>query len=166
MLVLIDKLLTPYEDYEEFYRTCSSILNTFARMAQFTPAGTTFVNEAISITKKKVCTTYAIYQLKKTAQASTADPGAPLSPSSSFIGQLDLSISGFTFIKQISKGHFARVFLCQKNTTKDRFAIKVVPKSFLEEKENIKKHILHEKDFLFQISSPFVAKICMYFFWE
>ena len=162
MILLIDKLLAQYDDYEKFYQTCSSVLNTFARMVPFTKTGSTFINKAISITKKKVCTTYAIYQLKKNAQTSTADPGAPLSPSNSFVGQLDLGISGFTFIKHVNDGHFARVFLCKKNITGDIFAIKVVPKIFLEEKKNIKKHILHEKDFLFQISSDFVAKICMY----
>ena len=163
VIVLIDKLMSQYQDYDQFYKIYASVLTTLTRMAPYSPkADSPLIAEIIALTKKKVIQTYYSYQFKKDAQTSTVDCDEPLNPSSSFVGQAEPSIADFVFLKQISAGAFARVFLCGKKSTKDIFAVKAVPKKFLKQKENLKTHILHEKDFLFHLSSEYIVKICMY----
>ena len=65
-------------------------------------------------------------------------------------------ISDFEFVKRISRGAFARVFLAKKKSTKDIFAIKVTPKSSLKEKNQVKR-VLAEKDILLQFSNPHIV---------
>ena len=49
-------------------------------------------------------------------------PSAQSAPTAAF-GSLD--IQDFTMLKPISRGSFGRVYLAQKNTTLDKYAIKV-----------------------------------------
>lgn len=72
------------------------------------------------------------------------------------------TIADFNFIKRISKGAYASVFLATKKTTGDIFAIKVTPKSSLKQKNQVRR-ILIEKDILLQFSNPFIVTFCMYF---
>lgn len=63
------------------------------------------------------------------------------------------NISDFIFLKRISSGAFARVFLARKKKTGDIYAIKVIPKSSLTLKNQVKR-IMAEKDILLQFSNP------------
>ena len=65
-------------------------------------------------------------------------------------------ISDFDFLKRISSGAFARVFLAKKKVTGDIYAIKVIPKSSLSMKNQVKR-ILAEKDILLQFSNPYIV---------
>lgn len=71
------------------------------------------------------------------------------------------TIAEFDFIKRISRGAFASVFLAKKKKTGDIFAIKVTPKDSLKQKNQVRR-ILVEKDILFQFSNPFIVTFCMY----
>lgn len=77
--------------------------------------------------------------------------------------QKKTTIADFNFIKRISKGAYASVFLATKKSTGDIFAIKVTPKSSLKQKNQVRR-ILIEKDILLQFSNPFIVTFCMYFF--
>ena len=77
--------------------------------------------------------------------------------------QIIISINDFDFIKRISRGAYARVFLTKKKTTGDIFAIKVLPKSELTQKNQVKR-VLAEKDILLQFNNPFLVDFCMYFY--
>lgn len=74
--------------------------------------------------------------------------------------QKKTTIADFNFIKRISKGAYASVFLATKKTTGDVFAIKVTPKSSLKQKNQVRR-ILIEKDILLQFSNPFIVTFCM-----
>ena len=74
--------------------------------------------------------------------------------------QKKTTIADFNFIKRISKGAYASVFLATKKTTGDIFAIKVTPKSSLKQKNQVRR-ILIEKDILLQFSNPFIVTFCM-----
>lgn len=69
---------------------------------------------------------------------------------------LQTSIADFTFIKRISSGAFAKVFLAVKVRSGDVYAIKVTPKSSLKQKNTLKR-VLIEKDILLQNSNPFIV---------
>lgn len=67
-----------------------------------------------------------------------------------------VTISDFLFVKRISSGAFARVFLARKKKTGDIYAIKVIPKSSLTLKNQVKR-IMAEKDILLQFSNPYIV---------
>lgn len=71
-------------------------------------------------------------------------------------------IADFQFIKRISRGAYARVFLGRKNKTGDVYAIKVLPKSGLRQKNEVQR-VLIEKDILLKVSSPYMIKFCTFF---
>ena len=98
--------------------------------------------------KIKVSNTYdqASKVLQKT-RVSGSSNGAP---------SLQTTIADFNFIKRISSGAFAKVFLAVKNTTGDVYAIKVTPKSSVKQKNQFRR-VLTEKDILLLNSNPFIV---------
>ena len=68
-----------------------------------------------------------------------------------------VNIAEFKFIKRISNGAFARVFLATKESLKSPVAIKVIPRSDLKQKHSTKR-ILTEKDILLHFNSPYTIK--------
>jgi hypothetical protein len=82
-----------------------------------------------------------------------------LSPSGSAVS--DTTIADFKFVKRISSGAYARVFLALKIRTGDIYAIKVIPKTGLRQKNQVRR-VLAEKDILLNVSSPFMIKFCMF----
>ncbi|KAH0791648.1 AGC family protein kinase [Histomonas meleagridis] len=67
-----------------------------------------------------------------------------------------VSITDFEFIKAISSGAYARVFLAIKKKTGDIYAIKVTSKSSLAQKNQIQR-LLNEKDILLQNDNPYIV---------
>lgn len=65
-------------------------------------------------------------------------------------------VSDFELLKRISSGAYARVFLAKKRLTGDIFAIKVLPKNGLVQKNQLKR-VLAEKDILLQFNHPYVT---------
>ena len=65
------------------------------------------------------------------------------------------TIADFRFIKLISAGAYARVYLAKKTKTGDIFAIKVQPKSEVVRKNQLERVVL-EKDLLLQLNNPFI----------
>lgn len=72
-----------------------------------------------------------------------------------------VSIVDFDFIKRISAGAYARVFLGRKKKTGDLYAIKVLPKHEMEIKNQVKR-VLAERDILMQFNNPYIVNFCMY----
>ena len=80
------------------------------------------------------------------------------------IGNLSVAqttIADFQFINRISSGAYARVFLARKKTTGDIYAVKVLPKTEVRQKNEVRR-VLVEKDILLKMSSPFMIKFCMF----
>jgi hypothetical protein len=73
------------------------------------------------------------------------------------------TIADFEFITRISSGAFARVFLARKKRTGDIYAIKVIPKTGLRQKNEVRR-VLAEKDILLNVNSPFMIKFCLFHF--
>jgi tRNA A-37 threonylcarbamoyl transferase component Bud32 len=69
----------------------------------------------------------------------------------------ECSIADFTFLKRISKGAFATVFLAVKKQTGDIFAIKATPRRTLNQKNQVQR-LLIEKDILLKFRSPWIVK--------
>jgi len=69
--------------------------------------------------------------------------------------QLQPKICDFEFIAPISSGAFARVFLARKTQTGDIYAIKIIPKKNLLQKNQIRRAIT-EKDILLGSNSPYI----------
>ncbi|EAY20143.1 AGC family protein kinase [Trichomonas vaginalis G3] len=170
MILLLKSALKTTDNFENQFQTCLSVLSTLPVVIQFTQSFNDslndLINRSIGILKSKVCVSYKSFQLNKEAQELTLSPSQSLSPSTSFSGQTDMSIASFTILKQISKGAYARVYLAEKNSTKDKYAIKVISKDKLHTTEIVKHHLLHEKDFLFQLRSNFIVKIYSSFIGE
>lgn len=67
-----------------------------------------------------------------------------------------VSLSDFELLKKISSGAYARVFLVKKKITSDIYAMKVLHKDDLRQKNQLQR-ILLEKDILFQFSSEYLV---------
>jgi serine/threonine protein kinase len=68
------------------------------------------------------------------------------------------SIADFELIKRISSGAFSRVFLAKKLITNDIYAMKVIPKSDLVLKNQIKR-VLAERDILLNVNNEHITRI-------
>lgn len=79
--------------------------------------------------------------------------------------QHSLSIGSFDFVKLVSKGAYARVFLARKCTTGDLFAIKAIPKYSLNEKNHARR-LLNEKDILKQFNMRFNCPYIVDFYYS
>jgi hypothetical protein len=86
-----------------------------------------------------------------------------LSPAGSPGNTPQPTIADFEFIKRISSGAFARVYLAKKKKTGDIYAIKVIPKTGLRQKNEVRR-VLAERDILLNVNSPFMIKFCMFDF--
>jgi serine/threonine protein kinase len=71
------------------------------------------------------------------------------------------TIADFGFIKRISRGASASVFLALKKKTGDIYAIKATPRRALKHKNEVER-VLVEKDILLQFSHPNIVQ----FFWS
>jgi hypothetical protein len=69
-----------------------------------------------------------------------------------------ISIDDFGMIKQISKGAYGKVFLAQKTSTKDLFAVKVLKKEDMI-KKNMVSQVLAERQVLGLLDNPYVVKL-------
>ena len=67
-----------------------------------------------------------------------------------------ITIADFDFVKRISSGAFASVFIAKKHTTGDIYAIKAIPKNCLNQK-NQTKRVIAEKDILSSFSNPYIV---------
>jgi serine/threonine protein kinase len=70
---------------------------------------------------------------------------------------IEATIADFAFLKLISGGAFGRVFLARKEITGAIYAIKVLPRREVKQKNQV-QHVLMEKDILLQFESPWVIK--------
>ena len=66
------------------------------------------------------------------------------------------SLTEFTFLKRISGGAYARVFLATKTNTKDIYAVKVIKRKDAEMKNQVQR-IFMERDILRECLSPFIV---------
>lgn len=119
-------------------------------IADASPNVISFIAKAKELMQEKIHAsqtyTQALYNSAKTR----------VSGSTSGAQSLQTTIADFTFIKRISSGAFAKVFLAVKVRTGDIYAIKVTPKGGLKQKNTVKR-VLTEKDILLQNSNPFIV---------
>jgi serine/threonine protein kinase len=66
------------------------------------------------------------------------------------------SISEFEFVKKVSKGMYSTVFLAQKKSTGDIYAIKAISKKIVNKTNQ--RRILAERDILLKFNSPYVVQ--------
>lgn len=116
---------------------------------------TQFYIEAKRIVKEKLKRAIAIYSAKSVLQATR------ISGSTSITADRT-TIADFSFIKIVSAGAYARVFLARKNATGDIYAIKVTPKNTLTQKNQVNR-IIAEKDILLRFNHQNLVDFCMYF---
>ena len=74
---------------------------------------------------------------------------------------LSTTLADFEFIKPISSGAYARVFLARKKKTQDIYAVKITPKSSLKQKNQVRRAIT-EKDILLMNTNPYIINLCMF----
>lgn len=108
--------------------------------------------------------------LKKTHLATVLSEAADVLKKTRISGNADtqkltqIQICDFQFIKRISAGAFARVFLAKKNVSNDIYAIKVLSKDDVVQKNQVRRVVL-EKDILLRFNNPYIINFCMYFFY-
>ncbi|EAX98799.1 AGC family protein kinase [Trichomonas vaginalis G3] len=68
----------------------------------------------------------------------------------------NVTIADFEFIRRISSGAFATVFIAKKKLTGDIFAIKVIPRTTVIQK-NQTSRIMTEKDILKNFTNPYIV---------
>jgi len=67
-------------------------------------------------------------------------------------------VGDFEIIKPITKGGFARVYLAKKNVTGDYFAVKVLKKQDMVEKNQV-DNVIAERNILATVSCPYVVRL-------
>jgi serine/threonine protein kinase len=72
----------------------------------------------------------------------------------------DITLSGFEFIRRISSGAFARIYLARRKATEDIVAVKVIKRSLVNYKNQLQKVVL-ERDILLKLNGPFIVRFCM-----
>lgn len=108
-----------------------------------------FVDRAMELIREKVISSMLLNDAKTVLKLTGVDD------SDSATAQV--AITDFRFIKKISEGAFATVFLAEKISTGDIFAIKATEKRTLKQKNQVRR-VLAEKDILLQFSNPYVVK--------
>ncbi|EAX97672.1 AGC family protein kinase [Trichomonas vaginalis G3] len=73
-----------------------------------------------------------------------------------FIPPKQPSLTEFTFLKRISGGAYARVFLAKKTQTGDIYAVKVLKRRSIQRKNQVQR-VLTERDILHDCISPYVV---------
>jgi serine/threonine protein kinase len=68
-----------------------------------------------------------------------------------------ITIADFIFIKIISSGAYGRVYLVRKEATGAIYAVKVLPRSEMRQKNQVQR-VLLEKDILLRFESPWMTK--------
>jgi len=71
-------------------------------------------------------------------------------------------LGDFEFIRRLSSGAFARVYLARKKSTRDLVAVKVIKRSLVNLKNQLQKVIV-ERDILIRLDSNFLVHFCMFF---
>ena len=110
-----------------------------------------FISKSIELVKEKQRHSYALTNAARVLQQTR------ISGSSSAPTLMNASIRDFTFLKRISAGAYARVFLAQKKKTGDLYAIKVLRRDEVQQKNQMKR-VLAEKDILLQFCNPYIVK--------
>ena len=68
-----------------------------------------------------------------------------------------ISINDFILIKTVSSGAYGKVILARKKNTRDIFAIKVLEKEKMIEK-NVTEFVLNERNILSQVNNDFIVR--------
>ncbi|OHS94131.1 hypothetical protein TRFO_39680 [Tritrichomonas foetus] len=113
------------------------------------------INSSIMLLKEKYRQNIAL------TNAASVLRQTRLSGSDQVISRSNVFISDFEFLKRISAGAYARVFLGQKKKTGDLYAIKVLPKAEMNQKNQVKRALV-ERDILMQFNNPYIVNFCMY----
>lgn len=72
----------------------------------------------------------------------------------------EVTIADFSFIRRISSGAYAKVYLTRKTQTGDLSATKVIHRDSLRQKNDLQR-VMVEKNILSLISNPFMIRFCM-----
>jgi hypothetical protein len=111
--------------------------------------------EALNLVFEKLKSSHALNEAINVFRRTSME-----SERSGLIGRQYL-ISEFEFLKKISKGASATVFLVKKKLTGDIFAIKAISKKILNRKNQ--RRVFCERDILMTFNNPFVVQFCMFF---
>jgi serine/threonine protein kinase len=68
-----------------------------------------------------------------------------------------VTIHDFILLKAISSGAYGKVILAKKKDTEDYFAIKVLDKKKMMEK-NVVEYVMNERNILSQVSNEFIVR--------
>ena len=68
-----------------------------------------------------------------------------------------MSIKNFILLKTISSGAYGKVILARKKATKDLFAIKVLDKEVMVEK-NVAEFVMNERNILNQVDNDYIVR--------
>lgn len=67
-----------------------------------------------------------------------------------------MTINDFNLLKTLGKGGFGKVYLVQKKSTKELFALKTIKKLFIIEKKQFEQ-VKREKEILYEANHPFLV---------
>ena len=109
-----------------------------------------YFNRLEPLLRQKLTASKAIYNAETILRSTTVGGDRMVKTAS------QTNLSDFVFLKSISSGAYARVFLARKKKTGDVFAVKVIPKSSLQQKNQVKR-VLAEKDILLKFSNPYIV---------
>lgn len=114
-----------------------------------------YVNESLKLLREKINLTVVL------CAASDILRNTRLSGSDKITTIKSVRITNFEFIKLISAGAYARVFLAQMKSTGDVCAVKVTPKASCTHKNEVLQ-LITEKNIMLKFNNPYIVTFCMY----
>lgn len=113
-----------------------------------------YITESLKLLREKINLTVVL------CAASDILRNTRLSGSDKIMTYSLVKITNFEFIKLISAGAYARVFLAQMKTSGDVCAVKVTPKSSCTHKNEVLQ-LLTEKNIMLKFNNPYIVTFCM-----
>lgn len=159
IITLVDQALQIDVNLNDSQDDLNKIINIFNKFKTdgISPSVINILKSVRSLLKQKLRASKAISTREGFLRQTMKNNGSPTS-----FRKPQVQISDFDFIKRISKGAFASVYLARKKITGDLYAIKVIPKNTLKQDEHIRR-VIDEKNILLQLRNPYIVKFCMYF---
>lgn len=157
IITLVDQALQIDVKLNDSQDDLNQIINKFNKFKTdgISPTVINILKSVRPLLKQKLKASKAISTRKGFLRQTMINNGSPTG-----FRKPQAQISDFEFIKRISKGAFASVYLARKKVTGDLYAIKVIPKNTLKHNEHIRR-VIDEKNILLQLRNPYIVNFCM-----
>ena len=155
IIALLDSAIKIDNSSRGSFEELDSIRDSFnlVNVPTTSPQLSVIYNEALVLLDEKIKASNKLSEAMDFVAKTTSDSCMPCIH--------ETTLADFQFLKRISSGAYAQVFLARRRATDDLIAVKVISKSSIRRK-NDRQRILLEKNILEQVTSPYMTQFCTF----